>query len=477
MRNLLSNSLKVCVFLLSVFLSAQTFAQVHVAESVLNCTPAQAHCTSNDLQIVGAFVDAPACATCGTGNQVTYPLKMTIHNGTKSVRTAFALYGNLSTGAKIIFDNVEYTGKIVICVGPITVKSSETLPGESAPGNQTFAVGSISFSCGQSLSFSDNILAWTDAAGTTDDRCATFIAADECSDVEPKCGEAGSIIIRQPLSFSTTDVATCTTGQPSNDGKLIATPLGGKADFTFTLSGNTQSYTVTDGHSATFTGLTAGTYTVTCVDANSCTATATATVGGKSCCVPPTLPAFTITEPTVSLCSSNHTDGSITICNSQTGYTYKVSNVTKAGTTNTSLTFSGLAAGSNPKLTVSDGSFSGCSSEFSCTQAATVCPGSITRAASSTTEINIGSETTVKAYPNPFSDKVKFLVTSDLAGRGSLEVYNMMGQRVKTVYQGLFVAGQQTFELSMPRQQISNLIYVLRVGNKKTSGKLLQINQ
>jgi hypothetical protein len=53
----------------------------------------------------------------------------------------------------------------------------------------------------------------------------------------------------------------------------------------------------------------------------------------------------------------------------------------------------------------------------------------------------------------------------------------MMGQRVKTVYQGFISAGTQTFELSLPTQQIANLVYVLRIGDKKMSGKILQINQ
>jgi hypothetical protein len=53
----------------------------------------------------------------------------------------------------------------------------------------------------------------------------------------------------------------------------------------------------------------------------------------------------------------------------------------------------------------------------------------------------------------------------------------MMGQKVKTVYQGFINSGIQTFELSMPQQQISNLVYVLRVGDKKVSGRILQINR
>jgi hypothetical protein len=31
--------------------------------------------------------------------------------------------------------------------------------------------------------------------------------------------------------------------------------------------------------------------------------------------------------------------------------------------------------------------------------------------------------------------------------------------------------------MSLPNQQIANLIYVLRLGDKKVSGKILQINQ
>jgi hypothetical protein len=87
------------------------------------------------------------------------------------------------------------------------------------------------------------------------------------------------------------------------------------------------------------------------------------------------------------------------------------------------------------------------------------------------------SRTNVKAYPNPFSDRVKFLITSAEAGNGSLEVYNMMGQKVKTVYTGFIAAGTQTFELSMPTQQVANLVYVLRIGDKKMTGKILQINK
>ena len=46
-----------------------------------------------------------------------------------------------------------------------------------------------------------------------------------------------------------------------------------------------------------------------------------------------------------------------------------------------------------------------------------------------------------------------------------------MGQAVKTFYTGFIVAGTQTFEFSLPTQQVANLVYVLRIGDKKVTEK------
>jgi hypothetical protein len=62
------------------------------------------------------------------------------------------------------------------------------------------------------------------------------------------------------------------------------------------------------------------------------------------------------------------------------------------------------------------------------------------------------------------------------AGYGSLELFNLMGQKIKTVYQGQFESGTiQIVEYSIPGIQRADLIYVFRVGNDKTSGKLIHI--
>ena len=81
----------------------------------------------------------------------------------------------------------------------------------------------------------------------------------------------------------------------------------------------------------------------------------------------------------------------------------------------------------------------------------------------------------VTTFPNPFSDRIRFVVNTTEAGTGSLEVHNMLGQKVKTVFQGRFNAGTQSFELQLPNSQQSTLIYVLRLNGKQVSGKMLQV--
>jgi hypothetical protein len=51
-----------------------------------------------------------------------------------------------------------------------------------------------------------------------------------------------------------------------------------------------------------------------------------------------------------------------------------------------------------------------------------------------------------------------------LSGQGSLDVYNISGQKIKTIFQGHINIGKQRFSLNLPPQQCSNLVYVFRVG-------------
>jgi hypothetical protein len=87
------------------------------------------------------------------------------------------------------------------------------------------------------------------------------------------------------------------------------------------------------------------------------------------------------------------------------------------------------------------------------------------------------SDIQVQAFPNPFRDQVRFEVNSPVSGKGSLDVYNSLGQKIKTVFQGNIIKGSQSFQLKLTQRQVSNLVYVLRVGGQQVSGKILQVNQ
>jgi hypothetical protein len=136
-----------------------------------------------------------------------------------------------------------------------------------------------------------------------------------------------------------------------------------------------------------------------------------------------------------------------------------------------SKTFTGIPAGSGYQVTLS---------RNGCVSAPTTCPSSGSRTLKTTEEqsnlIIEDSKPAVKAFPNPFNDRVKFVVNSPDAANGSLEIYNLLGQKVKTIYQGHINAGDQTFELTIPKKQQATLIYIFRVGSKQVTGKLLQLN-
>jgi hypothetical protein len=88
---------------------------------------------------------------------------------------------------------------------------------------------------------------------------------------------------------------------------------------------------------------------------------------------------------------------------------------------------------------------------------------------------NLEASIDVKTIPNPFSTKVRFVISADDAGFGTLDIYNMQGQKVKTVYQGYINKGTNFFDLTMPASsRNAQLVYELRVGGAKMSGKLIQ---
>jgi hypothetical protein len=83
---------------------------------------------------------------------------------------------------------------------------------------------------------------------------------------------------------------------------------------------------------------------------------------------------------------------------------------------------------------------------------------------------------TVSAYPNPFRDRVSFVINSEVSGQATLEVYNMLGQRMQTVYNGNVVANRsQLVEYRVSQAFNGGLIYIFKQGGKQVTGKLLNI--
>jgi len=280
----------------------------------------------------------------------------------------------------------------------------------------------------------------------------------------PACSDTKAVVITVNITPS---VPSATVIQPTCETATGSITVNSPdATVTYTLTDPSPATTTHSNNSGVFSGLAPGTYGLT-ASKNGCTSGSVS----KTVNPVPSNPSFTVCLVQPTLCANS---GSVTVnATGGSGFTYKLNNGAPQG----SNVFSNLASGSVTSITVTNSD--GCSATVSCLSLVESCVERPTGARISTPqqiESSI-STTTVKAYPNPFSDRVKFMVTSTVAGNGNLEVYNMMGQKVKTVYQGYIVKGTQTFELSLPGKQVANLVYVLRIGDKKMTGKILQVNQ
>ncbi len=142
--------------------------------------------------------------------------------------------------------------------------------------------------------------------------------------------EQGSIAV----TVGSTIDQTCTEG-----GTITASATGGEGAVEFSINGTTFQT------SGTFTGLTAGSYTVTAKDANGCVGTTAATVGADENTV-----TFT-TQLTDSGCGTSDGAISVSVTGGDGNYTYKFDE----GNFSSSSQKGSLAAGSH-SVTVKDGS-------------------------------------------------------------------------------------------------------------------------
>ena len=71
------------------------------------------------------------------------------------------------------------------------------------------------------------------------------------------------------------------------------------------------------------------------------------------------------------------------------------------------------------------------------------------------------------------------MIVSPVSGKASLEVYNMYGQKLQTVYEGYLTAGRTQLVEFRPGSTIAagTLVYRLNVAGKQVTGKLINFKQ
>ena len=84
------------------------------------------------------------------------------------------------------------------------------------------------------------------------------------------------------------------------------------------------------------------------------------------------------------------------------------------------------------------------------------------------------NEVKVTAYPNPYADRITFNITAKETGKSSLVLYNLLGQRVVSVFEGQMKANTtQTVIYNVPTLQRKNLVFVFTNGSSISTGKLM----
>jgi len=80
----------------------------------------------------------------------------------------------------------------------------------------------------------------------------------------------------------------------------------------------------------------------------------------------------------------------------------------------------------------------------------------------------------VTTNPNPFNDKVTFSINSTVSGNAVLNLYDVMGVKLATIYQGYVSAGKLLINYNVPSKFRGTLIYTLTVDNMTTNGKMIR---
>ena len=91
--------------------------------------------------------------------------------------------------------------------------------------------------------------------------------------------------------------------------------------------------------------------------------------------------------------------------------------------------------------------------------------------------MNPEPEIAVAASPNPYTDRILFTVSSEVAGMASVELYTLLGQKVADLYKGPIQKGEvKTLTYYPTTNNRKTLVYRMVVAGKVVTGKVIYLN-
>jgi gliding motility-associated-like protein len=281
--------------------------------------------------VLGATTQTGATSSTFTNlTSGTYSIRITDANGCQFTLNPATV--NASAGF-----TATYTSTTTSCSGAANGSITVT-PGTGGTGPYTFVLGAITQTGATNTTF-NNLATGPHSVLITDANGCQFTLTN------------ANVTAGPPLAAVITPVATACPGV--SNGSITVTPGNGNGPYTFVLDG---IVTLTGATATTFTGVAAGTHTISVTDVNGCNST---------------LPPVTVASGTgitanvnpIGTSCTGATNGSIAITptNGTAPYTFVLNGATtQTGVTTTS--FTNLAAGSTYSIVVTDAI--GCTGTF-----------------------------------------------------------------------------------------------------------------
>ncbi|MBF9236656.1 T9SS type A sorting domain-containing protein [Hymenobacter sp. BT683] len=441
------------IFVTFLLMAGTSFAQVVL--------PDEDRCTSKDLELVSARLDVPACQSCTGNSLITAPLLLAIDNKTGSTRTSFAFWGDIviTNSAGVVTYQAEVTGcngKIVrndITELPYTVVQIREIINLPTSGSGLSSNGQITYECGSTLDLTNLFLAWTDASPKS--TCGTL----KSELIAPKCGTLPAIAISTGLSAGAIVTPISCFGE--DDGAINLSVFGGVAPFTYDWADLTGPNEPQDR-----SNLGPGDYSVTVTDSKGCTATYSTTLTEPAEVLEPTA---TVVEP--GLCGGPAT-GTVTVTAPLSSGTVQYQYNNNGGAWQTSPIFGNLAAGSSFSIRARIVGTTCESQPFDCEDYQNQLNGiTAIQTAKAPAPLALKSSIQTEAYPNPTGRDATINFSVPKSGRVMVEVYNSIGARVATLFDGKVSANEQR-SVVLKGSALPSGTYTYRVisnGKTKTS--------